>query len=108
MVQGNKIISEDKDVAETFNSFFINSRKSLNISENQMLLTRNSHITNPLGKVIKKFENHPSIIEIKRNVTVDKIFSFEKVGIYEMEKIVQGLNNKKAGVHLNIPISLLK
>ena len=108
LVQGNNIISDDKDVAETFNSFFINSVKSLDISENQMILTRNSHIVNPLRKVIKKFENHPSIIEIKRNVTVDEVFSFEKVGVYEMEKLVQGLNNKKAGVHLNIPVSILK
>ena len=108
LVQGNKITSDDKDVAETFNSFFINSVKSLNVSENQMVLTRNSHKTNPLSKVIKKFENHPSIIEIKRNVTVDKKFSFEKVGGYEMEKLVQGLNHKKAGVHLYIPVSILK
>ena len=56
----------------------------------------------------KKIENNPSIIEIKRNVTADRKFSFEKVGFYEMEKLIQALNNKKAGVHLNIPTSILK
>ena len=67
----------------------------MDISENQMLLTRNSDESSPLGKVVKKFKNHPSIMESKTNVITDRKFSFEKVGFNEMEKLIQALNNKK-------------
>ena len=64
LVEKDIIISDDQAIAERFNSFFVNSVKSLEILENKILLMPSEHIDNDISKAIHKFENHPSIIEI--------------------------------------------
>ena len=64
LVEGERIINEDAEIAQTFNDFFDNAVKSLDLSENEVLLTKVEH---PQGKVldaIKEFEVHPSILKI--------------------------------------------
>ena len=108
LVMDDKIISDDKEVAETFNSFFINSVESLDIVENNALLTFTGDLTDPVKIALKKFENHPSIIDIKDNVTIENKFSFSKVGIGDVELEVKSLKTKKATMFMNIPSKLLK
>ena len=60
--------------------------KSLNIAENNALLNRTHDLTNPVDIALKKFKNHPSIIDIKEKITVEAkfSFSFSKVAISEI------------------------
>ena len=71
LVEGNKIISDDVEVAQTFNDFFDNAVGNLGISENKLLL---NGIENPIEAgvldAIKMYESHPSIIKIKEHVVV--------------------------------------
>ena len=60
---------------------FTNSVKSLNITENNALLNWTNHLNNPVDIALKKFENHPSIIVIKENVTPEANFSFSIVAV---------------------------
>ena len=76
LVENNDIITEDKEVAEKFNQYFITSVSSLGITENQALLTNCSNISDPVKKAVKKFENHPSILDIKKNVSLNSSFAF--------------------------------
>ena len=57
LIKNGKIISEDKELASTFSSFFENAVKSLNISENSYLLSGTEGIDDPVDAAIKKFED---------------------------------------------------
>ena len=61
--------------------FFLPIPQSLNIAENNALLNRTDDLTNPVDIALKKFKNHPSIIDIKEKITVEAKFSFSKVDI---------------------------
>ena len=74
LVNNDSIISDDQDVAETFNTFFKNAVDSLHISENRFLLAPTESLTDPVEIAIKKFESHPSIFDIKDNINNSNSF----------------------------------
>ena len=108
LVENNDIITEDKEIAEKFNDYFITTVSSLAITENKALLTDASSINDPVGRAVKKFENHPSILDIKRNVAISSSFTFSEVGAAEMLIEINALNDKKSGTYMNIPVKRLK
>jgi hypothetical protein len=57
---------------------------------------------------LRKFENHPSINDIKEMVDADSKFSFSKVNIADIEVELKSLKTKKASTFLNIPAKHLK
>ena len=57
LVNGDKIISDDLEVAQTFNDFFKHSVNALNIQENQLLRTQTNHKLNSVKGAIDKFQN---------------------------------------------------
>ncbi len=108
LVEGDRIISEDAEVVQTFHDFFDGAVKSLGISENEVLLTK---VETSQGKVldaIKQFEAHPSILLIKENVSVDVEFSFSPVTLDDIHTELKALNTKKAIPFMNIPSKQLK
>ena len=64
-VEDENIISNDEELAKTFSQFFVASVKSLNINENKDLLNPTQNLTGPADIALKKFENYPSILDIK-------------------------------------------
>ena len=101
------IISCDKELAETFNDFFINSVKSLNISENSFK-TNTENLTDPIKIAVKKFENHPSIIDIKEMTDLNTTFSFSEVNASDIEIEIRSLKTNKATTYMNISAKQLK
>ena len=95
LVEDNELITEDKEVAEKFNKFFIATVSSLDITENKDLLTDHTNIDDPVEIAVKKFENHPSILDIKKNVTIKTLFSFSQVNAAEMLLEINELDRKK-------------
>ena len=79
LVEKEQIIVEDKELAQTFNDFFDNAVKSLGINENNMLLTEIHESQGKVMDAIKMYENHPSIIEIKKHIVVGTKFTFSPV-----------------------------
>ena len=65
-------------------------------------------LTNPVDIALKKFEDHPSIRDIKENVSVAQGFSFSKVTPEEMILKIKALNVRKSGTFMNIPAIILK
>ena len=108
LVKDGEIISNDEEVAKTFNKFFIESVNSLNIAGNTAVIKSAENLTDPVMIALKKFENHPSIIDIKENVCVKSKFTFSKVGISNIELEISNLNTKKVGTYLNIPTKIMK
>ena len=107
LVEGDKIISNDTDVAQTFNHFFKNSVTSLNISENRFLLKESEIIYKGAEGAIRKFEIHPSIQSIHEKVTTDSRFPFSKVTASNMKLEMKSLNPKKVGTFMGISSKLV-
>ena len=108
LVDDENIINDDDKIAETFNEYFINSVKNLDIRENSTLLTDTEALSDPVDIALKKYECHPSILDIKEHVTLNSIFSFSEVNYEEMKKEVKNLNTKKSGTFMDISPKLLQ
>ena len=67
--EGNTL-AEDEKIAETFNKFFGNIIKNLNISINSEVLENVSMIQDPIIAAIEKCKRHPSILKIKKHISV--------------------------------------
>ena len=104
LIEDDKIISNDEEVAKTLNLFFENSVKSLNLTENNALL----NYTNPVEIALKKLENQPSIVDIKNKVTVEAKFSFSKVKISNIKTEINNLDTNKAGTFSNVSAKQLQ
>ena len=107
LVENGEVVTDDKLNAECFNEFFIDAVSSLAIEENRALLD-DVDITDPVKRAVIKFGHHPSIIDIKRNVTVSTKFSFTEIDVTEMSAEINKLNAKKSGTFMNIPVKILK
>ena len=109
LVHNDKIISDDAEVAQTFNDFFKNSVKSLDIVENRFLLSEtNIDGLNGVDEAVAKFAKHPSILCIIENVKIDQGFSFSEVTAGDIKTQIKNLNTNKAGTYMGIPAKQLK
>ena len=84
LVEDDEIITEDKKIAEKFNDYFIDAVSALDIQKNSALENDTEKISNPVYKALKRFEDHPSILEIKKNVSIASEFSFSEVNMRDM------------------------
>ena len=109
LIEGENIILEDKEVAEKLSNYFENAVKSLEIIENNDILTPVNGIDDNVDIAIKKYENHPSILVIKEKVSLNlPSFSFSLTDITDIENEINYLNPNKATTFNNIPAKNLK
>ena len=108
LVKDKKIISDDVEVAQTFNQFFKESVKSLNINENKILQNDTGSLSDHVEIALRKFENHPSINNIKNMVNIDSKFSFSKIATTDVKVELKSLKTKKASTFMGVPSKQLK
>ena len=58
LVKGDKILSENLEVAESFNAFFSNIVKKMNMSLDQELLIEADHIEDPVLRIMESLKKH--------------------------------------------------
>ena len=108
LVENEAIISEDQIVAETFNNFFANGVKSLNINIPYHNITAGpASSDDPIDGIILKYSNHPSIKNITSNVE-NCNFLFNPINLNDMKAELKALNTQKASNSSSIPPKLLK
>ena len=71
LIDENIIITDEEKIAKTMNDYF-SEGGGANMHENDNDIIKTSEVND----IIAKFENHPSIIKIKENVTHATKFSF--------------------------------
>ena len=76
LVDNDDIISNDADIAETFNKFFVTIAESLSIRETPKNSASIEGLSDPVFAAINKFSNHPSIMKIKDTCQRSGSFSF--------------------------------
>ena len=108
LIEDETIISNDVEVAETMNEFFVTVTDSLGIDENSNYENATEGIIDSVDKAVHKFSNHPSILKIKDHYQNVGSFYFQTVTPDAVDKEVRNLNPKKATTHKNIPPKILK
>ena len=101
------MITENEDLAKTFNNFFSNIINKLGIEDVPDDESNLSNIDDPVSKAITKYENHPSILRIKNYMKEkDLNFSFEFVDKPKISKEINKLDGKKTCQEHDIPVKL--
>ena len=78
-MENKNIVSDKKEIAEVFNSFFSNAVQSLGILTDNMGFLRNDEdYLDPILGAINKYNDHPSIKKIKQATLSTSHFSFSQ------------------------------
>ena len=64
--------------------------------------------SDPFNNTVRKYENHPSMINIKGTIVITVTFHFSCVDKTDLEKSIGNLNSSKVGTFKNIPTKCLK
>ena len=93
-----------------FNKHFINIvEKTSGIASESFgdsSLSENDEET--VSKILKHYENHPSVSKIKRNQNVTLNFDLPTAEVEDINKIINSLNPRKATGPEGIPVKILK
>ena len=108
LVENDDILSTDKEIAEAFNNYYSNAVKSLNLQCDSEHLSDETDETDPIERAIKKFKNHPSIINVNQNIPKTTNFEFSQVDIDSIKKMTDNLDSSKSGTFGGIPTNFLK
>ena len=92
LVHKNKVISEDQELANTFNDFFEHAVDNLGIKECASDENINLISDDPIDNVILKYKNHPSIIMINQNVSFESRVNFQVVNENDIKQEVSNLS----------------
>ena len=110
--ESKKTITNNEELAETFNTFFSKVVPNLNIDNNLGHNITNPHIiTDPVVCEIQKYENHPSILKIKKMMGKKNLsFSFKFINRKKVFHELQKLKSKKAcqGSEISVKIIIIK
>ena len=109
LIEGDEIISNDVDVAETMNEFFSNVVSNLSIKGYQTESSTIGHDessnigSDKIFHAINTFKDHPSIIKIKERIQIHEKFIFSMSNVDDITTIIKSLNINKPTTFNNIP-----
>ena len=104
LTEGDKIVSEDREVAETFKSYFGTIVENLGI--NSKFASKEPVSNESVYDIIRKFQNHPSIIKIKENHQGH--FSFSAVEVEGADREIDSVDASKAIQQNDILVKIIK
>ena len=108
LVDKEDIISDDDEVARIFNNFFISAVRDLDINVNADFLTNIEGIDDDIDKACTKYQNHPSILRIKKSVIHETPFAFKFICLQDMIKEINAIKPSKATPIDSVPLRILK
>ena len=106
LIENDDIITNDLDLANTFNDYFVNIVPSLGISENANLVCNNNYINDPLKYIIQKYQDHPSIVSINENKPNKPLFLFNTLEENTLKTLIDTLDSSKSCQKNDIPIKI--
>ena len=104
VVEDKTVVCDDSLISETMNNFFCNAVKCLGIVDNYPI----ESFTNDLpSNIIKTYESHPIIVNIKTNCSVASHFNFIQALDNDIGKIIETIDSSKGSLSA-VPPKLLK
>ena len=104
LLEGTKIIQEERELAKKFNKFFINIVKNLRINEN-LLSTSETRCVDP---IISKTENHPGVVTVRNCFDKNSAFSFKETVKAEVIKEIKKFEIQKGSLSSDIFTKIMK
>ena len=104
LVERDKIIHKDKEIAEIMNKYFVNITKTLRLKRSK------KYETNDIDILTSQFKGYVSIKKIKLSYPeiVPDTFNFTFVSPEDVKKEIMNLNVKKSSSSKAIPAKILK
>ena len=96
-------VFDDHLVSEELNKFFENATRGLEINENSYIIDTDSNEINSVEKAINKYRKHPSVLLTKSRLKNIPSFSFNEVGLSEIERELNLINPRKTTTSNGIP-----
>ena len=106
LVENGEIITNDQEVADILNEFLATIVKKLKLPNPPETLDTNTN--DPVLQCINKYSDHPSIKIINEKIKDINAFNFSKVEDKDVEKLIQGLDIKKATQEEDVHTNILK
>ena len=110
LVEKDKVITDNNEVAEILNNYFIEAIQNLDIENVDVKETgkiQSDNFDEIIENILQKYTTHPSILKIKENVKVEQKFKFNDTTEDEIYTMIKSLDPKKACVANDIPAKLL-
>ena len=106
LIINEKVVSDERELVKIFNEYLSNIVSNLDIQRPPSITLHHD----PALNAIKKIENHPSILEIKKQIPSDLAFpfSFRKVTLTEIINEIKNLDELKATQSNGIPTKVIK
>ena len=106
LIEKGNLLTDDFEIAETFNKYFQNLVPNLDLKVPSNLLCQTPENGDEILAAIYKYQNHPSIKTILEKCNFS--FSFKTVSLTDIEKEMKSLNTNKASHSSDIPTKILK
>ena len=104
LVEGDKVITEEKLVVKKFKDPFEKILETLKIDRPKL----SDLSDDPVLNAIKNFSHHASVLKIKEARNSSDCFSFKLVSIADICKEIRALDTSKATQSDDIPIKIIK
>ena len=106
IIEDEKVYLGNTVVAEKLNNFFVEAVQSREIQPFISGAEINTSAGN-IEEIIKQYERHPSILQIKEHVIITDKFEFDDRTPHDINKRILDLDPKKASIENDIPIKIL-
>ena len=106
LIEKDLVVTEEQEVAEKMNSYFVDAIENLNI-EPFIQTVNEDNCSNSIEDIVKKYNQHPSILKIKQHVNIDDKFSFSESTDQQFQALIKSLDPKKVTVDNDIPSKML-
>ena len=105
MLREKDVVADEKTLATLMNNYFVNVTADLDLKRN----SENFYDTlATVYNIKKKFQDHQSVLKIKKAFNVTDLFSFHGITEDEIRKEISKLDGSKATPVCNIPSEMLK
>ena len=109
IVEDGIVTSDNKQVAEKLNNYFIEAVENLEIEEFicDDHFVHSQNVDANIDSIIRKYKFHPSILKIKEHVKLETRFKFSDITREKIETEIKNLDPKKASMVNDIPTKIL-
>ena len=100
IVDGKKIISDDSELAKTFNNYYIDTVEIKTGFKPLKITNQSKDDLSLIDEIIRTYQDHPSVKQIKNVIATSNTpkpicFSFEPTNPVELQKRLKNIDTKK-------------
>ena len=107
--ENGKMVSDKKEIAEILNNYFMESVEYLEVERYlpTVVIDTSDRNDNRIDDILLKFKDHPSILQINKNVVFENRFEFKDVTEDEMFNKIIKIDPSKACMKNDIPPKII-